>query len=139
MLRVPEQQETIPLPILEDYDVSPITGFVPYPQPLGRLTSGYYQPWEEIMDRLNELIETRQLRARVDEVTSRRTMSLKLTFGKLTISLGLFLSDAIVESRPVSDSERTTACVCGVEHHGSQLHLGTWFGNCPGTQYETDQ
>lgn len=70
MLHAPEQQQKnlIPLPVLEDYDVSPITGFVPFPQPHGRLIQAYYQPWEEIMDRLNELIETRQLRARVDEV-----------------------------------------------------------------------
>ncbi|KAF9967236.1 hypothetical protein BGZ70_010270 [Mortierella alpina] len=54
------------LPILQDYDVSAQTGFVPYPQPLARLPQAYYQPWEEIMDHLNSLMASRQLRARID-------------------------------------------------------------------------
>ncbi|KAG0360432.1 Indoleamine 2,3-dioxygenase [Gamsiella multidivaricata] len=61
-------QDAIPLPVLEDYDVSPKTGFVPYPQPLARLTQPYFAPWEEIMDQLNVLIDSRQLRARVDQL-----------------------------------------------------------------------
>ncbi|KAF9434312.1 hypothetical protein BGZ76_008217 [Entomortierella beljakovae] len=60
--------DAIPLPLLEDYDVSPITGFVPYPQPLTRLTKMYYQPWEEIIDQLNFLIDSRQLRSHVDQL-----------------------------------------------------------------------
>ncbi|KAG0038873.1 hypothetical protein BGZ83_002974 [Gryganskiella cystojenkinii] len=70
MLRTQEQNESglTAIPVLEDYDVSPVTGFVPFPRPLGRLTQAYYQPWEEIMDKLNELIDTRQLRARVDNM-----------------------------------------------------------------------
>jgi len=63
-----QQSEPIALPVLTDYDVSPLTGFVPYPQPLARLTRPYYQPWEEIMDQLNHLINSRQLRSRVDQV-----------------------------------------------------------------------
>ncbi|KAI1318337.1 hypothetical protein EDD11_006850 [Mortierella claussenii] len=56
------------LPLLQDYDVSPITGFVPYPQPLARLMQPYYEPWEEILDQLNPLLDSRQLRARVDQL-----------------------------------------------------------------------
>ncbi|CAO3575149.1 unnamed protein product [Mortierella alpina] len=56
------------LPILQDYDVSPQTGFVPHPQPLARLPQAYYQPWEEIMDHLNSLMASRQLRARIDNM-----------------------------------------------------------------------
>ncbi|KAF9202580.1 hypothetical protein BGZ49_007272 [Haplosporangium sp. Z 27] len=64
--KIQEHNET-PLPILEEYDVSPITGFVPYPQPLTRLTLPYYQPWEDIIDQLNHLINSNQLRSRIDQ------------------------------------------------------------------------
>ncbi|KAF9574376.1 hypothetical protein EC968_006711 [Mortierella alpina] len=65
---VETQQPQRALPVLQDYDVSPHTGFVPYPQPLTRLPQAYYQPWEEIMDHLNSLIDSRQLRARIDNM-----------------------------------------------------------------------
>ncbi|KAF9907823.1 hypothetical protein EC991_010515 [Linnemannia zychae] len=57
----------LPVPVLEDYDISPITGFVPHDQPLSRLPQAYYQPWEETIDQLNHLINTRQLRSKVDQ------------------------------------------------------------------------
>ncbi|KAI8363502.1 Indoleamine 2,3-dioxygenase [Mortierella sp. GBAus27b] len=60
--------DTIALPILEDYDVSKVTGFVPYPQPLDTLPLPYYEPWEDIMKQLNQLIDSRQLRSRVDQM-----------------------------------------------------------------------
>lgn len=62
------QQPQRALPILQDYDVSPQTGFVPHPQPLARLPQAYYKPWEEIMDHLNSLMALRQLRARIDNM-----------------------------------------------------------------------
>ncbi|KAH7058422.1 Indoleamine 2,3-dioxygenase [Linnemannia elongata] len=57
----------LPVPVLEDYDISPVTGFVPHDQPLPRLPQAYFQPWEETMDQLNHLIDSRQLRAKVDQ------------------------------------------------------------------------
>ncbi|KAG0213946.1 hypothetical protein BGX28_003124 [Mortierella sp. GBA30] len=66
MLANPAYQE--PLPILEDYDISPRTGFVPSPHPLIRLPQAYFQPWEDIMDQLNSLMDSRQLRSRVDQL-----------------------------------------------------------------------
>ncbi|KAF9107528.1 hypothetical protein BGX29_006052 [Mortierella sp. GBA35] len=60
-------QTEVPVPVLEDYDVSPLTGFVPHDQPLPRLTEAYYQPWEETIDQLNHLIDSRQLRVKVDQ------------------------------------------------------------------------
>ncbi|KAG9070733.1 hypothetical protein KI688_008273 [Linnemannia hyalina] len=59
--------DLLPVPVLEDYDVSPVTGFVPHDQPLSRLPQAYFQPWEETMDQLNHLIDSRQLRAKVDQ------------------------------------------------------------------------
>jgi indoleamine 2,3-dioxygenase len=64
--------DTIALPILEDYDVSRVTGFVPYPQPLDALPLPYYEPWEDIMKQLNQLMDSRQLRSRVDQVNQLR-------------------------------------------------------------------
>ncbi|KAG0301331.1 hypothetical protein BGZ97_002827, partial [Linnemannia gamsii] len=57
----------LPVPVLEDYDISPVTGFAPDGQPLPRLPQSYFQPWEETMDQLNHLIDSRQLRSKVDQ------------------------------------------------------------------------
>ncbi|KAG0293488.1 hypothetical protein BGZ96_002774 [Linnemannia gamsii] len=57
----------LPVPVLEDYDISPVTGFAPHDQPLPRLPQSYFQPWEETMDQLNHFIDSRQLRSKVDQ------------------------------------------------------------------------
>ncbi|KAF9084570.1 hypothetical protein BGX23_010417 [Mortierella sp. AD031] len=62
-----EFQVKVPIPVLEDYDISPITGFVPHDQPQSRLIQAYYKPWEITMDQLSHLIDTRQFRAKVDQ------------------------------------------------------------------------
>ncbi|KAG0029181.1 hypothetical protein BGZ81_004043 [Podila clonocystis] len=59
----------VPLPVLEDYDVSPQTGFVPTHGPLARLPQEYFEPWEQILDQLNPLLDSKQLRIRVDKVS----------------------------------------------------------------------
>ncbi|KAK3844856.1 MAG: Indoleamine 2,3-dioxygenase [Linnemannia gamsii] len=59
--------DPLSIPVLEDYDISPLTGFVPHDQPLQRLPQSYYQPWEETIDQLNHLIDNRQLRAKVNQ------------------------------------------------------------------------
>ncbi|KAJ1668039.1 tryptophan 2,3- dioxygenase [Coemansia sp. RSA 1813] len=41
---------------LEDYDISPIHGFLPTEQPLRRLPDPYYEPWEMIMDKYNHYL-----------------------------------------------------------------------------------
>ncbi|KAK3813038.1 MAG: Indoleamine 2,3-dioxygenase [Benniella sp.] len=60
---------TVALPVLSDYDISDVTGFVPHPQPLASLPLPYYQPWEDIMGQLNALTNSRQLRSRVDQMS----------------------------------------------------------------------
>ncbi|KAG0363701.1 hypothetical protein BG005_008069 [Podila minutissima] len=57
----------VPLPVLEDYDVSPKTGFVPTHGPLARLPQNYFEPWEQILDQLNPLLDSKQLRGHVDK------------------------------------------------------------------------
>lgn len=53
---------------LEDYDVSPATGFLPEESPLRTLSSDYYSPWETIISNLQALILTRRIRGVVDNL-----------------------------------------------------------------------
>ncbi|KAJ3335603.1 hypothetical protein HDU91_002103 [Kappamyces sp. JEL0680] len=55
------------IPSLSDYGIDPITGFMPSPPPLWRL-SAYYDPWETIMDHLNPLILSGVLRKKVEKL-----------------------------------------------------------------------
>lgn len=56
----------ISLPVLEDYDISPLTGFLPDEPPLLSLGDPYYDPWETIVKDLPALVLTRRLRDVVD-------------------------------------------------------------------------
>jgi len=57
-----------PIPALEDYGLSPETGFMPAEHPLERLEDAYYLPWERIMDRFNGLLLAGRLREAVLKV-----------------------------------------------------------------------
>lgn len=65
------------IPKLEDYDVSPITGFLPETLPLSKLPDSYYQPWEAIIENLPALILTRKVRMLVDRMPLLSTDRLK--------------------------------------------------------------
>lgn len=54
---------------LEDYKISPVTGFVPL-NPLVRLPDVYFDPWEKIMDRFSDLISTDSLYKEIQEVST---------------------------------------------------------------------
>lgn len=54
------------IPKLEDYDVSPLTGFLPDVLPLEKLPDPYYEPWETIAQNLPMFVMTRQVRSYVD-------------------------------------------------------------------------
>ena len=43
------------IPRLEDYDISPITGFLPSIPPLHRLPDTYYDQWENLIDNFHDL------------------------------------------------------------------------------------
>ncbi|ODQ81436.1 hypothetical protein BABINDRAFT_159729 [Babjeviella inositovora NRRL Y-12698] len=53
---------------MEDYDVSPYTGFLPSEFPLDRLPQAYYNPWEDLAAVLPSLILTKRLRSLVDKI-----------------------------------------------------------------------
>ncbi|KAF2745429.1 indoleamine 2,3-dioxygenase-like protein [Sporormia fimetaria CBS 119925] len=67
----PHKIETLPFrpspQTLASYNISK-NGFLPEEPPLSRLPHGYYQPWEDIIEDIPRLIETKQVRARVDEL-----------------------------------------------------------------------
>ncbi|KAG0256521.1 hypothetical protein DFQ27_005690 [Actinomortierella ambigua] len=56
------------LPVLEDYDISPVTGFLPVDEPLGRLPDPYFAPWEQLFDQFNGLLLANRLRQRCNEL-----------------------------------------------------------------------
>ncbi|KAG0238059.1 hypothetical protein BGW42_007613 [Actinomortierella wolfii] len=56
------------LPVLEDYDISPVTGFLPVEEPLARLSDPYFAPWEEVFDQFNGLLLANRLRQRCNEL-----------------------------------------------------------------------
>lgn len=55
-----------PIPNFKDYDVSPVSGFLPETLPLERLPDPYYEPWEIIAHNLPSFVMTRQVRDYVD-------------------------------------------------------------------------
>lgn len=56
------------LPNLRDYEVSPITGFLPESLPLERLSDDYYTPWESLVNVLPSLLLTKKIRPYVDKL-----------------------------------------------------------------------
>jgi indoleamine 2,3-dioxygenase len=65
MILKPKEDSQIPL--LQDYGIDILTGFMPNPPPLRRLPAEFLA-WEEIMDHLNPLIMTCKLRQKVDQL-----------------------------------------------------------------------
>lgn len=64
----PHKVEALPsAAALPSYGISK-NGFLPANAPLIRLPNDYYHPWESIIEVLPTLIETRQIRQRVDEL-----------------------------------------------------------------------
>ncbi|KAF9361398.1 hypothetical protein BGX26_003531 [Mortierella sp. AD094] len=56
------------LPILNDYDISPVTGFLPAEEPLQILPDPYFAPWEETFQQFNGLLLASRLRQRAQEL-----------------------------------------------------------------------
>ncbi|PHZ10102.1 Indoleamine 2,3-dioxygenase [Rhizopus microsporus ATCC 52813] len=59
---------TLTMRPLEDYDISPVTGFLPSKPPLKRLTNEYFAPWENMMDNFNGLLLAGRLREKIHEL-----------------------------------------------------------------------
>ena len=63
--------KSVPCLRLEDFEVSPATGFLPSTPPLARLPGDYFAPWEDLMTALPDLNKTKQLRSAVHELPER--------------------------------------------------------------------
>lgn len=73
----PHRVEALPsAAALPSYGISK-NGFLPASPPLTRLLNKYYQPWESIIEVLPALIESRQIRQRVDELPTLDTKHLE--------------------------------------------------------------
>ncbi|KAI9844679.1 MAG: hypothetical protein M1837_005421 [Sclerophora amabilis] len=57
-----------PLPILEDYGISPQNGFLPSEAPLEHLPDPYYREWESVVRNLQPLLLSKRLRGVVDDL-----------------------------------------------------------------------
>jgi hypothetical protein len=79
-LPTPENKEKLPFELpfvmapnynvlrLEDYDISPLTGFLPTTPPLQRLPNSYYEPWEKLIVTFHDLLLAGRLREYVKKV-----------------------------------------------------------------------
>ena len=84
------------LPVLADYDVSPLTGFLPETLPLRRLNS-YFDAWEDIVENLPALVLTRQVRPLVDAMPHLDTKHLQSEpEWRRAVSILSFISHAYV-------------------------------------------
>jgi indoleamine 2,3-dioxygenase len=64
----PHKVETLPsIRAMSSYGISK-NGFLPAETPLSRLPHDYYRLWECIIEELPTLIETQEIRSRVDEL-----------------------------------------------------------------------
>lgn len=57
-----------PLPRLEDYNISPKTGFLPAEIPLQRLPDPVYDKWERIIENFQSLVLSKRLRSVIDKL-----------------------------------------------------------------------
>lgn len=57
-----------PVPVLEDYGISPSRGFLPSVTPLERLHDPYYDRWEAIVINLQALLLSKRLRGVVERL-----------------------------------------------------------------------
>ena len=63
-----EAYPQITVPRLEDYDIDPVTGFLPPTPPLRRLPDPYYEPWESLLDIFHDLMLAGRLRECIGKV-----------------------------------------------------------------------
>ncbi|KAK3375723.1 Indoleamine 2,3-dioxygenase [Lasiosphaeria ovina] len=66
-----------PIPVLDDYGISPTHGFLPQVLPLTRLPDPYYNKWEAVVANLQGLILSKRLRGVVDRLPVLSTIGLE--------------------------------------------------------------
>ena len=66
-----------PIPLLNDYGISPDYGFLPTELPLERLPDPYYNKWEAVIANLQGLILSKRLRGVIDRLPVLSTAGLE--------------------------------------------------------------
>lgn len=124
---------SIPIPRLEDYGISPITGFLPEKQPLGRLPE-QYSCWEAAVSDLPALIHTKQIRAVIDEMPVLSVGKLrKVEEQRRAYSVLGFLAHAYVWAPPKVHERLPRQIAAPLLEVSEQLGLppvGTFAGLC---------
>ncbi|QLG71492.1 hypothetical protein HG535_0B05340 [Zygotorulaspora mrakii] len=58
----------LPLPTLEEYEISAVNGFLPKEMPIAKLSDSYYKKWEAVVAQLPSLLLTKKIREVVDRL-----------------------------------------------------------------------
>ncbi|KAK9474078.1 Indoleamine 2,3-dioxygenase [Dipodascopsis tothii] len=122
------------IPDPRDYDISPVTGFVPEEFPLTHLPDAHYAPWESVMTNLTPLIMTRQVRAVVDRMPLLRTDRLR-TPPELRRAYSIlgFMAHAYVWAGDAPESDLPTQIAAPLLELAKKLEvppLATYAGLC---------
>ncbi|CAG8563578.1 2829_t:CDS:2 [Acaulospora colombiana] len=97
---------------MEDYDLDPVTGFLPSTPPLERLPGTFYEPWEQLIDNFHDLILTGRFRSSVDKMPVLDTSCLATPAEYRRAFLVLsFLAHGYVWGSSEKISDRLPACV----------------------------
>ncbi|KAL8994025.1 MAG: hypothetical protein Q9169_005904 [Polycauliona sp. 2 TL-2023] len=89
---------------LQQYDISPKTGFLPEEGPIDRLPD-YYSPWETIGSNLPHLISTGKLKSVLNHLPLLSTQNLRSTpeYRRAYVILGFIASGLFFASQPALD------------------------------------
>ncbi|KAG2177593.1 hypothetical protein INT44_008105, partial [Umbelopsis vinacea] len=112
---------------LQDYDISPETGFLPPEPPLRRLLDPYFDPWESTMDDFNGLLLAGRLRERVRKlpILNHKQLKSKPEYRRAFLVLCM-LSHGYVWGKHEEVSESLPPCLAI-----PWTHIASHLGVCP--------
>ncbi|KAI8582444.1 hypothetical protein K450DRAFT_227212 [Umbelopsis ramanniana AG] len=112
---------------LQDYDISPETGFLPPEPPLRRLLNPYFDPWESTMDDFNGLLLAGRLRERVRKlpILNHKQLKSKPEYRRAFLVLCM-LSHGYVWGKHEEVSESLPPCLAI-----PWTHIASHLGVCP--------
>jgi len=120
-----------PIPLLDDYGISPGNGFLPTELPLELLPDPYYNKWEAIVANLQALLLSRRLRGVVDRLPVLSTSRLKhVSEWRRAYMLLAFMSHAYIwgGDKPQEVAPFNTGVITEYADNGAEstaIHLNT--------------
>ncbi|KAI5950705.1 BNA2 [Candida theae] len=120
------------IPTLEEFDVSPETGFLPSELPLERLPQDYYKPWEDIVHNLPSYIMNRRIRAVVDKLPVLTTDGLSVREQRRAYQVLSFIGHAYIWTGEPVDKLPSQIAVpwVAVSQKLGLPPIGTYSGLC---------